>query len=508
MVGRTSTSAMSEVARDRHELEQGALLRQYYLHTDRAGSATAEPWSADGPSSISPFVPCAASRIPLALRAARLGPGDCLWDLGCGDGRLLHQACAQYGCECVGVDIDAPCIDEARARAAEQGLGDRCKFACCDLTALEPGALRGDASGCVDLGAASPDAGELALRAPTCVLIFVTGHGLTRLQDFLRAEWERGGLRILTCVESLESCCDFEAEDPLFDSARHDWPVHNALADDGIYVVPPLEVALDVWARDEPRWAPAPPLTPAEADTRGIGVLRRLLSSDDIAALNDLGSEMMAAEPPTVELEDETLFSLNLFDAAASEADVLSAAEDCWHTAGKHRVVHLHRAGRLQATLPRLLERVLQAVRAADAKADRLLVGRAVGVRSAELHIYGVGGAVSDPQHRDMGSLLTLSALLTPPDAFEGAAFTCRCTAPPHEPQQETRQGPEGGGGSHEGGAWRREGDVLTPRLGAGDAVLFASEKQHNVTPLTSGARRAFVLELWAGPTNAHNRHR
>ena len=58
----------------------------------------------------------------------------------------------------------------------------------------------------------------------------------------------------------------------------------------------------------------------------------------------------------------------------------------------------------------------------------RLLVegGRAVGVRSAELHIYGVGGAVSDPQHRDMGSLLTLSALLTPPDAFEGATFTIR----------------------------------------------------------------------------------
>ena len=53
---------------DRHEKEQGVLLRQYYLNTARAGAKTDELWSADGPKSISPFVPCAASRIPLVLR--------------------------------------------------------------------------------------------------------------------------------------------------------------------------------------------------------------------------------------------------------------------------------------------------------------------------------------------------------------------------------------------------------------------------------------------------------
>ena len=136
--------------------EQDALLRQYYL--SRGTRDTTSRWSADGPKSISPFVPCCASRIPTVLRAARLMPDDVLWDLGCGDGRLLHHAAGQYGCRCVGVDIDAPCIAEAKQRAVEQRVAHLCEFATCDLTALEPGALRPSpsaADGCVTLGAAA-----------------------------------------------------------------------------------------------------------------------------------------------------------------------------------------------------------------------------------------------------------------------------------------------------------------------------------------------------------------
>ena len=40
------------------------------------------------------------------------------------------------------------------------------------------------------------------------------------------------------------------------------------------------------------------------------------------------------------------------------------------------------------------------------------------------------------------------------------------------------------------------------------DGVLFASERRHNVTTCTGGVRRAFVLELWEGAENRHNRHR
>ena len=98
--------------------EQDALLRKYYL--SRGTRDTTSRWSADGPKSISPFVPCCASRIPTVLRAARLMPDDVLWDLGCGDGRLLHHAAGQYGCRCVGVDIDA---DDVIAHFRQTGTG-------------------------------------------------------------------------------------------------------------------------------------------------------------------------------------------------------------------------------------------------------------------------------------------------------------------------------------------------------------------------------------------------
>ena len=122
---------------DLHSSAQDALLHEYVLSRAAAPAAAADPWSACGPKSISPFVPCASTRIPHVLRAARLSADDVLWDLGCGDGRLLHHAASQYGCRCVGVDVDAPCVTEAKERAAEQRLEHLCQFAVCDLTALE-----------------------------------------------------------------------------------------------------------------------------------------------------------------------------------------------------------------------------------------------------------------------------------------------------------------------------------------------------------------------------------
>ena len=41
-------------------------------------------------------------------------------------------------------------------------------------------------------------------------------------------------------------------------------------------------------------------------------------------------------------------------------------------------------------------------------------------MRSAELHYYAAGGSVADPSHRDQGSLLTLSVLLSEPSEYEG----------------------------------------------------------------------------------------
>ena len=457
---------------DAHSAEQDLLLNAFHLSQRERNEASADdPWSAAGPSSVSPFVPCAFGRIPAALRAARLTADDVLWDLGCGDGRVLLQAAAQYGCRCVGLDIDADCIRDATAQAAACGLAERCVFATCDLLALPPRALRNGVAGAdfAELGAALQHAAaaELQFPVPTAAFIFVTSHALTRLSDWLFGEWSRGGLRLLTCVEALDACFDFEAADPLFDSASSaaEWPVDRTHSAHGVFVVPPRETTLEDWAAAEPPPPPAPP-TPAEADSLAPAALAAVLDAADISALCSLGDEIAAGDGEV---------------AAFSFDDDAAAAEEYWHAQSEHRVVYLHRDGRLQAALPGLLRRVLQRIVAADADRWRLLVGRVARIRSAELHTYLPGGSVADPAHRDNGSLLTLSVLLSAPSEFEGARFVM---------------------------ADADGGEVAPPMEAAGDGVLFASERRHNVTTCTGGVRRAFVLELWEGAENRHNRHR
>jgi len=161
----------------------------------------------------------------------------------------------------------------------------------------------------------------------------------------------------------------------------------------------------------------------------------------------------------------------------------VEAAEQLHHRSGTHRVAHLHRGGRAAAAFPALLDRVLNRMRAVDREHWRLLQYRDVGVRSVEYHAYGPGGSVSDPEHRDSGSLVTLSALLSVPGAYEGG----RLRFP------EAQGSPSGD---------------LAPSLGQGDAVVFVSERRHNVDTVTSGERRALVVELWDRPSNQRDRHR
>ena len=44
-------------------------------------------------------------------------------------------------------------------------------------------------------------------------------------------------------------------------------------------------------------------------------------------------------------------------------------------------------------------------------------------------------------------------------------------------------------------------------RLDRGDAVVFHSERVHNVSPVVRGERQTLVIELWTGHTNCIDRH-
>ena len=63
----------------------------------------------------------------------------------------------------------------------------------------------------------------------------------------------------------------------------------------------------------------------------------------------------------------------------------------------------------------------------------------------------------------------------------------------------------------HDGGTflktWDEAGRPVPHELGRGDAIVFNSDKVHNVSPITRGVRVALVLELWLAGPNVHDRN-
>jgi SAM-dependent methyltransferase len=67
------------------------------------------------------------------LEIAQVTSDDVVYDLGCGDGRIVIAAAKQYGARGVGIDIDPRRIEEARALAKKEGVTDRVTFRLEDL---------------------------------------------------------------------------------------------------------------------------------------------------------------------------------------------------------------------------------------------------------------------------------------------------------------------------------------------------------------------------------------
>ena len=86
------------------------------------------------------YVPTPPEVVKAMLETAGVTAKDLVYDLGCGDGRIVIEAAKTYGARGVGIDIDPERIKEATANAAKAGVGDRVKFIQADLfeTDLRP----------------------------------------------------------------------------------------------------------------------------------------------------------------------------------------------------------------------------------------------------------------------------------------------------------------------------------------------------------------------------------
>lgn len=75
-----------------------------------------------------PYVPTPPEVVEQMLKLAGVNKNDVVYDLGCGDGRIVVMAAQKFGARGVGIDINPERIHEARENAAQAGVSDRVKF--------------------------------------------------------------------------------------------------------------------------------------------------------------------------------------------------------------------------------------------------------------------------------------------------------------------------------------------------------------------------------------------
>jgi SAM-dependent methyltransferase len=80
-----------------------------------------------------PYVASEPRIVGAMLELARVTGSDTVYDLGCGDGRIVIAAAQRYGARGVGIDINPARIEEARANARNAGVNDRISFEALDL---------------------------------------------------------------------------------------------------------------------------------------------------------------------------------------------------------------------------------------------------------------------------------------------------------------------------------------------------------------------------------------
>ena len=75
-----------------------------------------------------PYLPTTEDAVPEMLKLASVKSTDIVYDLGCGDGRIVIAAAKTYGAHGVGVDLNPDRIREARENARKAGVENLVRF--------------------------------------------------------------------------------------------------------------------------------------------------------------------------------------------------------------------------------------------------------------------------------------------------------------------------------------------------------------------------------------------
>lgn len=84
-----------------------------------------------------PYEPSSAAAIDAMIALGQPGPNDVVYDLGCGDGRVVIEAVRRSGARGVGVELDPKLVRLAAENAARAGVAERVSFRTEDLFASD-----------------------------------------------------------------------------------------------------------------------------------------------------------------------------------------------------------------------------------------------------------------------------------------------------------------------------------------------------------------------------------
>ena len=117
--------------------------------------------------SLAPFVPTPELVVQRMLELADVTSSDVVYDLGCGDGRIVIEAASKYGARGVGIDIDPVRIAESKANAKKAGVEHLVEFRL-------------------------QDAMEVDLKPATVVTVYLLSHANLKLRPRLTEQLALG----------------------------------------------------------------------------------------------------------------------------------------------------------------------------------------------------------------------------------------------------------------------------------------------------------------------------
>jgi SAM-dependent methyltransferase len=106
--------------------------------------AACSPASRAAPTPAKPtldviWVPSDVEVVMKMLELAQVKPGDVVYDLGSGDGRIVITAAQRFGARAVGVELDPELVARSRENAQRAGVADRVRFLQQDLFTADLG---------------------------------------------------------------------------------------------------------------------------------------------------------------------------------------------------------------------------------------------------------------------------------------------------------------------------------------------------------------------------------